>query len=181
MSENRETPDPFSRHFADRLQIMIDVELLAADVFESSADATIARLESPPHWILELSLSKCKSDALVAIAGFVNVECNVALFGEARTNETVAAIYVRYLKRQIPWTSFLRHAGKASDASDSGLHDCEYFYSLLSHYQAAHSSASTELQQEHEILPQYADWIKSIERTYENIEKQIPPLSSSKA
>ena len=167
----RELPDPFSRPFALRLYTMIDAKFVTYRLHIPWADATIARLDSPPYWILDLAITPYRPAAQKIVGEFAHSEPFAILSADVQTNEYVVSAYLRYARREISWASFLQIAGEESDAN-GGLRSCEYFYDYLNNLEASSFAAEVEEQQKREVLPQYSELANSLLRTYGELTKQ---------
>lgn len=164
---SRETVDPFSRPFARRLCAMIEAELVTFREFIPWADATIRQLESPPYWILNLAITRYKPEALKIVREFGYAEYFEANASRIEADEYVASAYLRYERREISWASFLRLSGHMADGCQGGAFSCEFYYELLNKFEDAHFALFVEEQQKSELVPQLAEIIESVRRTFQ--------------
>jgi hypothetical protein len=121
-----------NKSFAWKMGTMIEAGLISYKHYVLFCDEMINKLENPPYWIIELSLTKTQNDALRIVNEFAESE---PFENHPELNDFyLACLFLRYKHREISWASFLFSAGNYSDGYPSSMH-CEYFYDLLNAYE----------------------------------------------
>lgn len=98
------------------------------------ADQRILQLDSPPGWLLDLSLAKTQDEAV----GTLLMEWNryIETGGHERPDPELhgdlfmGCLYLRFERGDLTMAELLRLAGQYADAPGYGI-DCETFYSML--------------------------------------------------
>src|SRR5258705_12684497 len=126
---SREDVGTPSKPLAHRLAAMIESGLLRWREYAPWTDALIMKIEHPPVWILDLSVTKYRPDAELIAANFAHSEPAEELSWDERTDDYIASVYLRYERRELSWATFLTMAGKEADAN-GGKNECEYFYAM---------------------------------------------------
>src|SRR4051812_28123743 len=109
----REDIDDLTKPFAHRLSAMVDAGFLTYREYVPWADALILRMNLPPAWILDLALTAHRDTAVQILMKFTNAEpFHESSSYEAWTDEYVAALYLRYERRELSWASILEMAGR---------------------------------------------------------------------
>jgi hypothetical protein len=116
------------------LAAALDSEYIGLTDVVAWADRQVLRLESPPSWLLDLSLARTKEDA-----------CGLLLLAWDRHRESVGTtrpgyeehdnlylgfLYLRFERDDLSMAELLNLAGQYADASGSDV-PCESFYLLL--------------------------------------------------
>jgi hypothetical protein len=110
------------------------------------ADAVITNFQHPPVWVLDLSVKRSVPEAARVVMMFAHSEPFETLSPDAWVDDYVAAVYLRYERRELSWATFLRMAGDESNAN-GGRRECEYFYETLNAYEASDFAESLERDQ----------------------------------
>jgi hypothetical protein len=126
----REDAENLSKPFAHRLAAMMRAELVTSVEYMPWADAIIMRLDKPPAWLLDLTVTNNREHAIKIVNGFVHSEPFEPLSDDEYIDELVAASFLRYERREISWATFLNLSGRMTD-TDQGRYGCEYFYEML--------------------------------------------------
>jgi hypothetical protein len=147
---------------------MIDARLLTYREYIPWADSVIMSLEHPPIWILDLAVKEYFAAARDVVATFARSEPFENLSPDLWTDEYIAAIYLRYERRELSWASFLEMAGAASDGG-GGRHDCEHFYMMLNQYAESNFAEPLEAQQKRAAQIDYKELIHSVRATFDII------------
>lgn len=102
--------------------------LLAA--VERWADEHILRLDQPPGWLLDLSLTKSVDDA-VGLLGRGWSESGTAAGGAGQSARLyLGFLYLLWERGGLPLAELLNRAGQHADTTECGV-DCSAFYLLL--------------------------------------------------
>ena len=171
----RENPDTLSKPFAHRLSAMIVAGLLTYREYTPWADAIILQTPEPPRWLLDLTVTKYRGDAIKIVETFAHSEPFEHLSVDAWVDEQVAAVYLRHERRELSWATFLDMAGGMADAN-GGRNECEYFFEMLNEFEEADFAEPVELKQRDIITTEYADVIASVRITFECINKFRRPV-----
>jgi hypothetical protein len=150
---------------------MIESRLLTHHEFAPWADALIMRMERPPTWLIDLTVTPYFMKAAGFPKAFALSEpCVDGLTWEMSAEDYVASQYLRFQRREISWATFLLEAGRQTDAN-GGRNPCEYFYNFLTAYEDVGFTESLELEQRRIISTDYADVIASVRETFQDIAK----------
>ena len=166
----RENIDRLSKPFAHRLSAMMEAGLLRYREYAPWADAVIAHMPEPPRWLLDLTVTKYRGDAIKIVKGFAHSEPFEHLSIDDWVDEQVGALYLRYERRELSWATFLDMAGQTADAN-GGRNECEYFFMMLNEFEEADFAEDVESKQRGIITNEYADVIASVRQTFEYIKK----------
>lgn len=166
----REDANSFSKPFAHRLSAMMRAGLLTYREYIPWTDAVILRTANPPRWLLDLTVTKYRGDAIKIVEGFAHSEPFEHLSFDAWVDEQVAAVYLRYERRELSWASLLDMAGQATDAN-GGRNVCEYFLKMLNDFEEVDFAEPVELRQREIIANEYADVIASVRMTFECVRR----------
>jgi len=110
---------------------MIDEGLISYKHYYRWADDIIEFLEISPGWIIDLAVTKYRSDAVEIVNRFAFSEPFESVSGSDLSDERVACVFLRHERGELSWATFLESAGKLTDGMGNGLHDCSYFYEML--------------------------------------------------
>ena len=130
-----------NKSFAWKMGEMIEAGLITYKHYLLFCDEIIDKSESPPYWIIELSLTKFQNGAERIVKEFANSE-PFENFPELN-DFYLACLFLKYKQRQISWASFLFSAGWYSDGYHCSIH-CEFFYDLLNAYENSKYSQGLE-------------------------------------
>ena len=111
----------------------LETGYLPLPVVERWADAQILRLDRPPGWLLDLSLT----GSVEAAAGLLRrgwSESPAAAGGDAvwrmAARLHLGFLYLQYERGDLPMAELLNRAGQYSDRTECGV-DCSAFFVLL--------------------------------------------------
>lgn len=166
----REDIQGLSKPFAHRLGAMIEAGLLTYREYIPWTDSLILAMDRPPAWILALAVTKYRPEAVRVVHDFAHSEPFECLSQDSRVDEYVAALYLRYERRELSWATFLRMAGDEADAN-GGKHACEFFYMLLNEYEFVEFAISAEAEQVKMIRSDDGKTIASVSATFEAIRR----------
>lgn len=156
-----------SKRIAQRIAMMIDARLIWYEHYYPWADHLIAELDEPPNWILEISTIKYYPDAVTAVNRFAYSEPFEEFELGQRTDEQIACLYLRSQAGAISWATFLEEAGACADNYSAGLHECEFFYQLLSELTDHEYAAYIESRQRAVVVADYRSAIATIQPLYD--------------
>ncbi|TKI72490.1 hypothetical protein FC756_01555 [Lysinibacillus mangiferihumi] len=130
-----------NKSFAWKMGEMIESGLINYKHYILFCDEIIDKSESPPYWIIELSLIKFQKQAVRIVKEFANSE---PFENHPEINDFyLACLFLKYKQRQISWAIFLSSSGWYCDGSHCSIH-CEYFYDLLNAYENSKYSKKLE-------------------------------------
>lgn len=116
------------------LATAVEIEYVSLTDLVAWADRQVLRLESPPSWLLDLSLARTKEDAwgLLLLAWDRHMESvGTSLPGfEEHDNLRVGFLYLRFERGDLSMAELLTLAGQYGDAPGCEV-PCESFYLLL--------------------------------------------------
>ena len=138
------------------------------------ADTVVERLERPPSWICELATTKYKQDALRIVSDFVFSEPFEEFPDEH--DEFLGYLWIRHERRELSWATFLKEAGRHTDASP-GPWECEYFYSMLNELEEQDFSPEVERRQRIVVsaaIPKAINAAKEITMRFEERANKAP-------
>lgn len=164
-------PIEFDVMFKHRLAEMVEAELLTFRELNPWADAVILTMDRPPEWVLDLAVTKFQPKVLAVVRRAANAsawEVLPADFSSRLEDDHIAAIYLRYERREISWGSFLRESGVFAD-NTSGSWPCEYFYSRLNAIEDAEYAEELERTQLADVKSQFSDAIERVRRIYQSV------------
>jgi hypothetical protein len=156
------------KRFALRLATMVESRLIWYEHFAPWADELIMKLEAPPHWLLELSTTRYQPDAAGIIRDYAHsppFESDDANDRNARTDEYVACLFLRYQRGELSWATFLRETGDSLDSAN-GRRACEDFYSLLTELEHHEYAKELEHTQRAEFEREFQGAIERIDAVY---------------
>ncbi len=130
-----------NKSLAWKIGEMIDSGLISYKHYSLFCDDIIDKSESPPYWIIELSLTKFQNNAVRIVNEFAYSE-PFEKFPELN-DFYLACLFLKYRHRQISWASFLINAGGYSDGYRCSIH-CEFFYDQLNAYENSKYSKNIE-------------------------------------
>jgi len=160
---------PLTKSLAFRLSAMLDAELLSYRDYMPWADAIIDRLDHPPAWILDLAVTKLRSEAVRHTRHFAFCEpCDTRLSAMNCVDEFVASMYLHYERRGISWATLLARAGRDAEAR-GGRRDCEYFYARLNELEENDYSEEVERKQRDGVIADYGELIAAVREVYQAI------------
>jgi hypothetical protein len=112
----------------------LETEFLPLCAVEQWADGQILRLDDPPLWLLDLSLTSSVETAAVLLwqgwsASAAAVRCNHAV-GPEWGQSWLGFLYLRFERGEVGMAELLERAGRKSDVCECGI-DCSAFYLLL--------------------------------------------------
>jgi|GEM_PF-797323 len=149
---------------AERLYLMLQSGLICHDHYIPFCDNVILDEATPPGWILELATVTDTPDALTIIGKYVWSEPFIQF--EASADFYIACLFLRYQQCQISWETFLKLAGRYSDAYQEGRYDCSYYYGMLNALEDCDYGLRCEKNQVQEIDRQFATVIPSARELY---------------
>ena len=164
----RENTASLSKPLAHRLSAMMEAGLLTYREYIPWADAIITAMDRPPKWILDLSTTKYRPRATEIVRTFAHSEPFEIMSADVWVDEYIAAVYLRYERRELSWATFLEMAGKEADAN-GGMHNCEHFYAMLNAYELADFARPLESMQRESVLADYESLVRSVRGTFEAI------------
>jgi len=165
--DQREDIQSLGKPFAHRLIALIESQLVTYREYIPWADRVIKDSAEPPAWVIDLATVKYRPKAAKIARDFVNSEPVIDLPWDLWADEFIAALFLRYERKELSWASFLNDCGTHTDAWELGREPaCEYFYAMLDVLEIADFSASVEAKQRDEVSSQYGDVMASVRRTY---------------
>jgi hypothetical protein len=135
-----------NKEFAIKLSAMLEARLIWYKHYFIFCDEIIDKYDYPPYWIIELSITKYLPDAIRIVKEYAYSEP----FEQSSTNLNdyyIGCIFVKYLRKEISWATFLEESGKRADSSGAVKEECEYFYYMLNDLEDSHFSAKLEEKQ----------------------------------
>jgi hypothetical protein len=144
---------------------MIESGLIWWEHYIPWADELILKLQKPPVWLIDLSLTKYSPGAVRLLNTVAYSEPFIAFDPEVDGAEYVSCLYLRYERREISWATFLRESGAHLDAIQ-GSAECRLMFSRLTEYRHKEFSLDLERQQATEVQAHYCDDIASMSATF---------------
>jgi|APTNR8051073442_1049403.scaffolds.fasta_scaffold30936_1 hypothetical protein len=155
-----------SKRFAHRLALAIDADCITYRDFVPWADKIIARHERPPLWLCELATTKYKPYALRAVIESVLSDPPEEFPDDH--GEFLGFLWIRHERRELSWATFLKEAGKYTDAKNGPL-ECEYFYGMLNELEEQDFSLEAERRQRAVVNSALEKAIDSAREVYDEI------------
>lgn len=144
---------------------MVESRLIWYEHFGPWADELIMKLDVPPHWLLELSTTQYQPDAARILYSYASSPPFESDDADARIDEYVACLFLRYRRGEISWATFLHEAGQKLDAANS-RRPCEDFYTLLSDLEHHEYSKELERTQSAAIECEFHGAIERVDSVY---------------
>jgi hypothetical protein len=99
------------------------------------ADTYIARAESPPHWVLDLSLATSLDDLWRILTPQIDQESQQGFHREELYDAVLGYLWLRLERGDFDLRTCLDLAGRHADAYETST-ECETFFSLLNRLEA---------------------------------------------
>ena len=113
-------PGNLDKRFVSRLATMVESGLLRWKLRAAWADDPIARLYSPPTWLLDLSTIKYRPDAVRVLRMEASSPPFEEFDSDEQSDEFLACLLLRYRRGEISWATFLDEGGLHLDNGGCG-------------------------------------------------------------
>ncbi|RXZ78860.1 hypothetical protein EBB07_25255 [Paenibacillaceae bacterium] len=160
-------PINLDKHFAGKMYIMLESQLIWYKHFHLFCDEIIANQEKPPLWIIDLSVTRFKESTVQIVNQYLYSEPFVELNREELCNQYIACLLLRYARREISWATFLFASGQYADGTQGVKEPCEYFFDLLNQYEDSDYDKALESSQQSVLQAAFKDEIAIIAPLYE--------------
>jgi hypothetical protein len=158
-------PGGFDKRFVLRLATMVESGLLRWEFRAAWADDLIARLDSPPAWLLDLSTTKYRPDAVRALRTEAYSPPFQEFDSEEQSDEFLACLLLRYRRGEISWATFLDEGGLHLDNEDGRRH-CEWLYQMLTELEHLEYSRDVENTQSASVSSELNEALGRVEPLY---------------
>lgn len=162
----------YDNDFLLKLTCAIDTGLVTYRHYIPWCDALITEESEPPHWLLELTTTKYRADAVKLLSRVAYERFQEHWSPDAYGDFWISCQFLRYIRREISWATFLQEAGEYSDTNGTGW-DCEEFFSLLNRYEIGDFSASLEQQQVTYFEEAFIDSIQEASAFYKSFKEWL--------
>lgn len=153
-----------NNEFACKLSTMLESKLIWYKHYQLFCDDIIEEYVRPPYWIIELAIVRYQGDAVRIVNEYLHSE--PIDYGK-HSDQYIACLYIRYIRRELSWASFLYLSGQYSDSCQSAKEPCEYFYELLSKFEDNDYNIDLEQIQLNEIYDTFKKEIEEMNSLYQ--------------
>jgi hypothetical protein len=158
-------PGTLDKRFVLRLATMVDSGLLSWEFRAAWADDLIARLASPPSWLLDLSTTKYQPDAVRALRAEAYAPPFEEFDSDELSDEFLACLLLRNRRREISWATFLDEGGRHLD-NENGRRHCEWLYLMLNDLEHHEYSEEVENTQRASVSAELGEALTRVEPLY---------------
>lgn len=156
-----------NKEFACKLGIMLGSKLIWYKHFQPFCDDIILEYTKPPYWIIELATVRYQGSAIEIVNKYIHSEPCITYYNSKHFDQYIACLYIKYDRREISWASFLLESGQYADSCEAVKEPCEYFFDLLSQYEAEEFNIELEHKQREEIQNKFRDEILEMQAIYD--------------
>ncbi|MGO4530397.1 hypothetical protein AB4Z30_15045 [Paenibacillus sp. 2TAF8] len=156
-----------TKEFACKLGIMLQSKLIWYKHFHPFCDDIIMEYEEPPYWIIELATMRYQGAAIEIVNKYIHSEPFCTYYNHTHFDQYIACLYIKYDRRELSWASFLMEAGQYADGCEAVKEPCEYFFELLTHYEAEEFNIELEYKQRIEIQEKFQEEILEVQEIYD--------------
>ncbi len=134
------------KQFARRMAIMLESGLIWYKHYFMFCDDIIEKLDKPPYWIIDLAVTSYNKDAERIVNTYAFSEPFEA-FEDSLFDLHIGCLFLRYERREMSWSAFLKASGHFADGYQAMKQDCGFFYDMLNLYEDNEYSADLEFRQ----------------------------------
>ncbi|QSF44998.1 hypothetical protein [Paenibacillus tianjinensis] len=153
------------KQFTRRLAIMLESGLIWYEHYFMFCDEIIERLDKPPYWIIDLAVTSYNKDAERIVNNYAFSEPFEA-FEDSLFDLHIGCLFLRYERREISWSAFLKASGDFADGYQTVKNGCGFFYDMLNMYAHSEYSADLEFRQAEIIQEDFKDEISEARGLY---------------
>jgi hypothetical protein len=158
-------PGTRDKRFVLRLATMVESGLLSWEFYAAWADDLIARLDSPPSWLLDLSTTKYRPDAVRVLRTEAFSPPFEEFDSDEQSDEFLACLLLRYRRGEISWATFLNEGGLHLD-NENGRRHCEWLYQMLTDLERHEYSKEVENAQRASVRAELDEALARVEPLY---------------
>lgn len=156
-----------TKEFACTLGVMLGSKLIWYKHFQLFCDDIILEYAKPPYWIIELAAVRYQGTAIEIVNKYIRSEPFITHYNSKHYDQYIACLYIKYARRELSWASLLLEAGQYADGCEAVKEPCEYFYELLTEYEAEEFDIELEHKQKEEIQDKFRIEIDEVQEIYD--------------